>query len=102
MRHLPICFALPFLAVSFDACQAQVNQPDTKTTQIGGKTMEQWIKEIGVPDPSKRENAIRSVLLFGPERAYEAVPAIIKELDRPPPTDAGPRASRPAGSPDRR
>src|SRR5205807_963510 len=33
-------------------------------------------------DRSKGENAIRTVLVFGADRAYDAVPALIKELKR--------------------
>src|SRR5262249_16881024 len=45
-------------------------------------TLEQWVKEIRSQDRSKGETAIRTVLLFGPERAYKAkaVQAILGEL----------------------
>jgi HEAT repeat protein len=49
-------------------------------TEIGGKDLDEWIKEIHASDPSARVNAIRTVLLFGPERAQKAVPALIAEL----------------------
>jgi HEAT repeat protein len=51
-------------------------------TEIAGKGLEQWIKEIGSTDPSKRENAMRTVLLFGPQKAYAAVPALIAQLKK--------------------
>lgn len=54
----------------------------TTVSEIAGKGIEQWIKEIGSKDPSKRENAMRTVLLFGPAKAYQAVPALIAELKR--------------------
>src|SRR5262249_28182762 len=57
-------------------------QPDTKLSQVHGRSLEQWIKDINSPDPSKRENAIRTVLLFGPDRAYQAVPALLEQLDK--------------------
>jgi HEAT repeat protein len=47
---------------------------------VGGKTIEQWIKEIKEdPDPSVREAAIQAVVQFGPG-ARKAVPALITEL----------------------
>ena len=51
-------------------------------TEVAGKSLEQWIKEISSRDPSKREAAIRTVLLFGPERAYQAVPVLLQELKK--------------------
>jgi HEAT repeat protein len=58
--------------------------PEKKTTitEIGGKSIQQWIKEIPSKDRSKGENAIRTVLLFHPDQAYEAVPVIMAELKR--------------------
>jgi HEAT repeat protein len=62
----------------------KTGKPDPKKkdsiSEIGGKTLEMWIAEIAAEDPSKKENAIRTVLLFGPTRALKALPAIIKEL----------------------
>src|SRR6476661_8072435 len=48
-------------------------------TEVAGKSLAQWIKEISSKDPSKREAAIRTVLLFGPEQAYQAVPVLLQE-----------------------
>src|SRR6516225_7141660 len=61
-------------------------KPEQKTTitEIGGKTIEQWIKEIPSKDRSKGENAIRTVLMFGPDRAYDAVPVLMAELKKHP------------------
>jgi HEAT repeat protein len=58
--------------------------PEKKTTitEIGGKSIQQWIKEIPSKDRSKGENAIRTVLMFHPDQAYEAVPVIMAELKR--------------------
>jgi HEAT repeat protein len=60
------------------------NPPKEKTeiTEIGGKGIEQWIKEIPSRDRSRSERAIRTVLLFGPAKAYEALPAILHELEK--------------------
>lgn len=93
MHILHTVCALLVLVAFHESSFSQEKPGDTKTTQIGGKTIEQWIKEIGAADPSKRENAIRTVLLFGPDRAYVAVPTIVKELDKPPPIDASIRVN---------
>jgi hypothetical protein len=81
---------------------AQGRQPDAATgqpmfrstadlpTQLGGKTLKQWIAEIKSPDPSRRENAIRTVPnLKGSE---EAIPALIERLELPDP-DSSPRVN---------
>ncbi len=52
--------------------------------QIGGKSLEEWIKEITSKDPSKGEKAIRTILLFGPDRAVDAVPILISQLKKHP------------------
>lgn len=51
-----------------------------------GKSLDEWIAEIGSRDRSRGEVALRAVMLFGPEQAQRAVPAILKELNkhRPP------------------
>ncbi len=51
-------------------------------TEIGGRTLEEWIKLIPSKDRSKGEVAIKSVVLFGPKRAAAAVPAILAELGK--------------------
>jgi HEAT repeat protein len=51
-------------------------------TEVGGKSLDQWIKETSAKDPSKRENAMRMILNFGPEKAQQAVPAIIAQLKK--------------------
>jgi HEAT repeat protein len=48
-------------------------------TEVGGKTLEQWIREIGHQDPSVREHAIKMVQLFGPN-SRRAIPALVKEV----------------------
>lgn len=51
-------------------------------TVVGGRSLSEWIKDITHKDPSKRETAARAILNFGPEKAYEAVPAMLTELRR--------------------
>src|SRR5581483_1138169 len=55
-------------------------------TQVGGKSLEQWIKEIHSSDPSRREAAMRTILMFGPPQAAKAVPDLLKELKKHTPT----------------
>src|SRR5260370_3869897 len=59
-----------------------------EVTEVGGKTLNKWIEEISAKDPSKRAMAMRSVLAFGPEKAQQAVPAILKELGKHKPVTA--------------
>jgi len=50
--------------------------------EIGGKTLEEWIKEINHRDPGRRATAISTVMMFGPVRAYQALPAILEQLGK--------------------
>jgi HEAT repeat protein len=50
-----------------------------KEARVAGKNLKQWIAEIRHPDPGVRENAIRTVVLFGKE-GREAGHALITEL----------------------
>ncbi len=75
------------LCLSFSLASAQVEKKDEKKEEksildIGGKTVDQWIKEIGSKDPSKREAAVRAIVAFGPEHAAKAAPALIAEVKR--------------------
>ena len=48
-------------------------------TQIGGKDLDKWIREIDHPDPSQKVSAINTVLGFGPN-AKRAIPVLIRTL----------------------
>ncbi len=48
-------------------------------TEVGGKSLQQWIKEINSNDPSMRKSAIVAVRAFGPT-SRQAIPAILNEL----------------------
>jgi len=49
--------------------------------ELGGKTLDQWLKEFKTAkDPSKVENAIRTILLFGPDSAQGALPHLLAIL----------------------
>src|SRR5262245_1299553 len=63
---------------------------DKMEMSLGGKNIKQWIAEISAPDPSRRENAIRTVPLI--KGAEEAIPAILGLLDRVDP-DSSPRVN---------
>jgi HEAT repeat protein len=52
---------------------------EKELTEINGKKLPQWIAEIKHSDPAVRENAIRTVPLFG-KPARKAVKALINEL----------------------
>jgi HEAT repeat protein len=47
--------------------------------QIGGKTLDQWIKEINNPDPSIQETAMRVVPYFG-TKAGPAAPSLVARM----------------------
>jgi len=80
MRFLFILAASLWFVTGSNSASAQKNP---QINQIGGKTLEQWIKEIPSKDPSVGEKAIRTILMFGPDRAMDAVPIIISELKNP-------------------
>jgi HEAT repeat protein len=51
-----------------------------KVTEIGGKTIEQWLRDLSSTDPAVVENAIRTVVLFSHDDAKKAVPILLKKL----------------------
>ena len=55
---------------------------DVEPKDVGGKSLEQWIKEIKDKDPGVCENAIRTVVMFG-RRGAKAAPALIDQLSHP-------------------
>src|SRR5262249_14670449 len=58
-------------------------------TMLGGKNLKQWIEEIRSRDPSRRENAIRTVPHM--KGAEEAIPALLHCVDNDP--DSSPRVN---------
>jgi HEAT repeat protein len=58
-------------------------------SHIGGHTLEEWIKDIDSPDPSIREQAMQTVLAFGPA-ARKAIPAITRQVKQL--NDIGPQS----------
>ncbi len=57
-----------------------VTEPEI--TEVLGKSFKEWQKEIHHADPSKRETAMKTILLFGPNKAYDAVPDLLFELKK--------------------
>jgi HEAT repeat protein len=51
-------------------------------TDIGGKSLDEWIKAIGSSDRSESSVAIKTILMFPPEQARKAIPVLIGELKK--------------------
>ncbi len=51
-------------------------------TEVLGKTYEQWKTQVRAADPTRREEAMKTILFFGPAKAYDALPVIIGELKK--------------------
>src|SRR4051794_32210717 len=77
---LLLTLAAPGLAL------AQDKKDDKKDASlirdIGGRTLDQWIEDINHKDPGRRATAMTTVLLFGPDRAYQAMPAILLQMNK--------------------
>jgi HEAT repeat protein len=56
---------------------------------VGGKSLKQWIEEIHSLDPSRRENAIRTIHML--KGAEEAIPALIERVEKD--NDSSPRVN---------
>jgi len=82
MRHLfPVCVGL-LLGAAVPARAADTTSPGTEPTaasKIGGKTLEQWIHDLGSHDPSIAEVALQTIPLYGPA-ASKAVPSLVPLL----------------------
>jgi HEAT repeat protein len=83
MRRLPLLL-LPCLILlgRSSPLQSQPKKNKGEVAEVGGHSLEYWIGVIPLKDQSNTENAIRSVVLFGPERAYTAVPVILDKLKK--------------------
>jgi HEAT repeat protein len=74
--------ALFFVTASAQAQPSGNSTASMSTTppnEIGGKTLDEWIRQIDNPDPSVREHAIRCVMLFGPS-ARRAIPSLVRQV----------------------
>jgi HEAT repeat protein len=56
----------------------------SELSTLGGRTIDEWVRDIASKDPSKVENALRTVILFPPSLSHRAVPEIVKVLNRNP------------------
>jgi len=88
MRILLTCLcALPFLLAAGEPALAQTKSDKKPLTsaadQLGGKTLDQWVAEFKVAkDPSKVENCIRTIMLFGPDASQAALPHLLAILKK--------------------
>ncbi len=86
MRCHRLIVAAALLAVAAGPALADKPSPGKRPPppeKIGGKTLEQWIKEITHRDPGVRETAVRAVPYFG-EPAVAATPELLKVLGNDP------------------
>jgi HEAT repeat protein len=60
--------------------KTETKKAPQELTDIGGKSIDEWIKEIGSTDRSESSVAIKTVLLFPPEQAKKAIPALLDQL----------------------
>lgn len=77
--------AVAMTAIFLSATFAQKEKTSTPTSafsgsgeqEIGGKTLDQWLKVTKNRDPAIRENAVRVIAQFGMEARKKAVPTLI-------------------------
>lgn len=77
MRCRMLILAACLLALTYGPAGAQSGSSSSKPsdpTEIGGKSLKQWIAEIESKDPSVRETAIRAVPYFGKPAKAAAPP----------------------------
>jgi HEAT repeat protein len=94
MRYWVMSLAALFLMVSIADTQTgkkdkkplakeKAVEPTSPTiTEIQGRTFREWQKDIQDKDPTRRELALKAILLFGADKAYAAVPDILVELKK--------------------
>jgi HEAT repeat protein len=85
-------FAAAPAAAQGDADKKKPEAPSL-TTQIGSKTIDEWIAEIPNKDKSRAENAIRTVRLFPPSLAIRALPTVLDQLRKHTPGDTSVRVN---------
>src|SRR5205809_5383555 len=79
---LPAALCIFSFAVNAQEFGKDRKEKSSQIQEIGGKTIEQWIKDISGKDRSKGEHAIQMVMGFPPDQAYAAVPALLGELNK--------------------
>src|SRR5579863_9964303 len=83
MRWLNFVLVIACLCARADRAFGQ-ERSQFSVTLVAGRTLEYWISQIPSKDQSKSENAIRAVMEFGPDRAYQAVPVIMDRVRQHP------------------
>jgi HEAT repeats len=58
-------------------------------TEYMGKSFSQWLSKIRDADPTHREEAMKAVLMFGPNKSADAIPEILTQLEKHKKTDIG-------------
>ncbi|MFO0865282.1 MAG: HEAT repeat domain-containing protein [Gemmataceae bacterium] len=86
--------ALAFAPTPARLAAQEKKSPETKTPsasdvkEVGGRTVDAWIKDIGSKDPAKRTIAIQAIQQFPRLQAITALPALVAELKRHTSTNA--------------
>jgi HEAT repeat protein len=77
-------WALPVVAAGAGGVWAQAKddmKAEAQDARIAGKSVDQWVAELKIgKDPSKVENDIRTIMLFGPDAAQKALPQLLAIL----------------------
>ena len=92
MRYCLFSLVLAIFVVAIGDAQEKKKKPKEgdkssvpevkEVTEVAGKGLDQWIKEIHSTDPTRREIGMKMVLGFGPDKAYTAVPDILTDLEK--------------------
>lgn len=82
---LVVCFALVTPLAAKDDSSGKSSESSRLPPAGGGRTLDDWVRQLTDLDPSKREEAIKAIVLFGPETK----PHILKLLHRLEDKDAG-------------
>jgi HEAT repeat protein len=86
--------ALAFAPLPARLAAQEKKSPETKAPsasefkEVGGRTVDSWIKDISSKDPAKRTLAIQAIQQFPRSQAVTALPAVIAELKRHTSTNA--------------
>jgi HEAT repeat protein len=77
---LVLALAAPLWGEAPQSPMSPISPSQQVPTEVGGKSLKEWINDIDHGDPSSREEAIRAVTLFGDD-AVKAVPALLNRLE---------------------
>src|SRR5262245_19311548 len=84
MRTRLLIVAACLLAVTSGPASAQgsSSRKPAAPTEVGGKTLDQWLQAIRSQDPSVRETALKAIPYFG-EAARTAAPQLTARVEDP-------------------